>query len=240
MFVAICDDNSKGRAKLKKLLEAYQKKSRQNFQIDEYDSGLKLCEDKEKLGNYRIIFININMMQLDGLKAAMTIKEIKPEIRIVLVTDCMNDTLDGYRVKATRFLLRDELEHALEACMEDIIKEIRRESHLVQFPFVEGNTALRAEEIIYVETNKHKNTFYTTKETFNIYRKLNDIEKELSGLGFVRIHQSFLVNMRYVEKISSYVMRLSTGQELSVPKSRYQEVKRKYTLYTEGNGRTVP
>ena len=54
---------------------------------------------------------------------------------------------------------------------------------------------------------------------------------EAAGKGFVRIHQSFLINMRYIGKLSSYVMVLTTGKEISVPKSRYPEVKRQYTLF---------
>ena len=55
----------------------------------------------------------------------------------------------------------------------------------------------------------------------------DEIEEELSCFGFARVHQSFLVNMRYIEKLSSYVLWLINGKEISVPKSRYQEVKRK-------------
>ena len=50
-------------------------------------------------------------------------------------------------------------------------------------------------------------------------------------MGFVRIHLSFLVNMRYIAKISSYVLILTTGKEISVPKSRYAQVKRQYMLF---------
>ena len=60
---------------------------------------------------------------------------------------------------------------------------------------------------------------------------MDEIEAELAEFEFVRVHQSFLVNMRYIEKISSYVLRLITGKEISVPKSRYQEVKRAFALY---------
>ena len=60
---------------------------------------------------------------------------------------------------------------------------------------------------------------------------LDELELELSQYGFVRAHQSFLVNMRYIDKISSYVLRLITGKEISVPKARYQEVKRSFALY---------
>ena len=119
------------------------------------------------------------------------------------------------------------------------MKENKREKQTVRFQFVEGEAILKVDDIIYIETNKHKNLFYTKDKTYSIYRKLNEIEEELAGLDFVRIHQSFLVNMRYVDKISSYIMRLTTGEELSVPKSRYQYVKQTFSLYKEKSGESV-
>lgn len=122
---------------------------------------------------------------------------------------------------------RDDLEQTLPECVDDILREER----VVEFGFVEGNVRLRVDDIIYIETSKHKNVFYTAGETYSIYKKMDELEAELAGMGFVRIHQSFLINMRYIGKHSSYVMVLTTGKEISVPKSRYPEVKRQYTLF---------
>ena len=108
-----------------------------------------------------------------------------------------------------------------------------RPGEMIEYVFVEGKVSLNTEDIIYIETSKHKNTFYTKEETYSIYKKLSEIEVELKDFGFVRIHQSFLVNMQYVEKISSYIMTLTTGQELSVPKARYPQVKKEYQQYLE-------
>ena len=115
--------------------------------------------------------------------------------------------------------------------MDDILQEISREEQMVEFDFVEGNVRLRTDDIIYIETSRHKNVFYTRSQSFSIYRKMDELEEKLSGMGFVRIHQSFLINMRYIGKLGSYVMVLTTGKEISVPKSRYPEVKRQYTLF---------
>ncbi|MDE5748033.1 MAG: LytTR family transcriptional regulator, partial [Acetatifactor sp.] len=84
---------------------------------------------------------------------------------------------------------------------------------------------------LYIETSRHKNIFHTASRTYSIYRKMDELETAMEGLDFVRCHQSFLVNMRYIRKISSYVMTLTTGQELSVPKARYREVKQRYGEY---------
>ncbi len=144
---------------------------------------------------------------------------------------CLCELCAGWVVKVSRFLLKDDLEQTLQECVDDILREIRQEEQVVEFGFVEGNVRLKVDNIIYIETSKHKNVFYTAGETYSIYKKMDELEAELVGMGFVRIHQSFLINMRYIGKLSSYVMVLTTGKEISVPKSRYPEVKRQYTLF---------
>lgn len=109
-----------------------------------------------------------------------------------------------------------------------------REELIKEFSFVEGTIRLKINDIIYIETARHKNIFYTQEESYSIYKKLDEIEDELQGFGFVRIHKSFLINMRYIKKISSYIMTLTTGKEISVPKARYAEVKKQYGLFQGG------
>lgn len=104
-----------------------------------------------------------------------------------------------------------------------------------RFPFVEGSAVVTAQSLIYVETDRHRNLFHTTEKTYSIYRKLDEIERELEGLHFVRIHRSFLVNMRYIRRISSYVCYLKTGEQISVPKPRYPQVKKQYEQFLDRN-----
>lgn len=114
-------------------------------------------------------------------------------------------------------------------------KNMEQHDLTIEFSFVEGRQSLRIEDIIYIETFRHKNLFISEAQTYSIYKKLDEIQQQLSELGFVRAHRSFLINMRYIEKISSYVMTLTTGKEISVPKARYQEVKRIFSAYKEAN-----
>ena len=95
----------------------------------------------------------------------------------MLVTACVNYALDGYKVKASRFLLKDDLEQTQQECMDDILREIRQEERVVEFGFVEGNVRLKVDDIIYIETSKHKNVFYTKEQTFSIFAVSRDAEK---------------------------------------------------------------
>lgn len=130
----------------------------------------------------------------------------------------MSNKIDDGRLKDREYL-------------RQLLEVYEKRDFIVEYPFVEGRRKLRTEDIIYIETARHKNIFHTKEETFSLYRKLNEIEEDLKEMGFLRIHQSYLVNMRYIEKISSYILRLDNGKEISVPKSRYRNVKQRYAEY---------
>lgn len=108
----------------------------------------------------------------------------------------------------------------------------KSEKLLCAYHFVEGDETLRAEEVLYIETKGHKNFFHLTDGRLrSIYRKLDELEEDFSGMDFLRCHQSYLVNMHYIEKISSYVLTLKNSEQLSVPKARYKEVKKVFLAY---------
>ena len=52
---------------------------------------------------------------------------------------------------------------------------IRDSRRILEFRFVEGTIKLYADDIIYIETELHKNVFYTEKGTFQIYKKLDEL-----------------------------------------------------------------
>ena len=109
MNIIICDDRIDDRKNVSDLLSDYGEKKNYEFTITEYDSGEQLCEDQSALEACQLLFLDINMQGMDGLKTAMRIKEKYPKLPVVQVTAYMNYALDGYKVKASRFLLKDNL-----------------------------------------------------------------------------------------------------------------------------------
>ena len=57
---------------------------------------------------------------------------------------------------------------------------------------------------------------------------MDDVEPELRQYGFFRVHQSFLVNMRFVKSVERYVARLKNGTEVSISKKYYKDTEMEY------------
>ena len=71
MNIIICDDRIDDRKNLSDLLSDYGEKKNYEFTITEYDSGEQLCEEQSALEACQLLFLDINMQGMDGLKTAM-------------------------------------------------------------------------------------------------------------------------------------------------------------------------
>ena len=79
MNIIICDDRIDDRKNVSDLLSDYGEKKNYEFTITEYDSGEQLCEEQSALEACQLLFLDINMQGMDGLKTAMRIKEKYPK-----------------------------------------------------------------------------------------------------------------------------------------------------------------
>lgn len=232
LLIAVCDDEKYYRDKLRTLLEVYLTGRCLEFTIDTFSSGEEFLSRSENAVKYQIIFMDISMNDLDGIKTAMQIRSFHSDTHLVFVTAYINYVLEGYKVNAVRYILKDMLEDSLSECMDAILEKMRLRR--ISFDFIEGERALYTDNLLYVESQKHKLFFYYLESKPVIYRmydKLDLVEQRLNEYGFLRIHKSYLVNMRHIQKINHYMAGLDTGMELPIPRLRYQQVKEAYVEY---------
>lgn len=231
--IAICDDEKHFRLREKELIEKYMEEREYSFQIDLYVSGEELLSAPDSVLKYDVIFLDISMEELDGLKTAEAIRELSVDVCIVFVTAYITYVLEGYKVDAVRYLLKedDSLESAIAECLNAIIKRIDYKKTMYELDFQNGKKKLPADSIVYVESRLHKVIFHVPEaeptEYFR-YDRLDAVEKELQKYGFCRVHQSFLVNMKYAKNVTRYILLLENGEEISISKKYYKSVETEY------------
>ena len=147
----------------------------------------------------------------------------------------------SYRVNAVRYILKNtvNMPQMIFECMDTIISKLNYVVKKKIFRFNEGMKNVSLERLLYIESRLHKLMFYIMEDELNMYTlydTLNDIEKELAGNDFIRIHQSYLVNMKHIVKMSRnkngrHDAVLSNGIKLGIPKARYKKVDETFIAY---------
>lgn len=231
--IAICDDENLFTVELKELISGYMMEKGLDFEIDTYNSGEALVELGVEVVQYTVLFLDINMDKVDGIKTAEMIRKISREVFIVFVTAYVDYSLEGYRLDVVRYLLKGNanFQSKVNECMDAIIDKMNYSVIKREFDFKEGRKEISLERLLYIESKLHILEFHVMKDTETVYTMngiLNVLDDTLSENGFIRIHQSYLVNAKHIKNVVRYKVILTNGVELSIPKARYTEVKKKF------------
>lgn len=238
--IAICDDEQEYLFLEKNIIVQYMTNHGYEYIIDTFVSGTDFLCNKRKIEEYDIVFLDINMSELDGIETAKRIRQYSYRISIVFVTAFLSYALEGYKVNAIRYLLKDgnSLKDSLAECLDTIFMQKNFNRIRQSFEFIEGTQTVDLNEIVYIESSLHKLTFHFRKglnPKMSMYEKLDNIDEHICKFGFCRIHKSYLVNLKYVESIERYVVTLTEGvsevKTLSVSQSKYSNAKEEYILY---------
>ena len=109
--IAICDDEPHFREQMKEMLMQYMQDSGVYYEIDNFQSGKELLELGIELNQYKIIFLDINMDEMDGIQTAKKIREQNTELFLVFVTAFVNYSLERLNLKKlTKKINRKDLQ----------------------------------------------------------------------------------------------------------------------------------
>lgn len=231
--IAICDDENLFTEELKELISGYMMEKDLIFEIDTYNSGEALVELGVGVVRYTIVFLDINMERIDGIKTAEMIRKVSREVFIVFVTAYVDYSLEGYRLDVVRYLLKGNanFQSNVNECMDAIIDKMNYSVIKRKFDFKEGRKEIMLDRLLYIESNLHRLEFHVMEDdekVYTMYEILNVMDDMLSENGFIRTHQSYLVNVKCIENVVRYKVILTNGVELPIPKVRYTEVKKKF------------
>lgn len=238
--IAVCDDEIVSTKKLEKIITTYCTKRQIPFQIDIFHSGKKLLSDNIKLLEYQIVFLAIKMNEINGLEVAGKLRKINKEIFIIFVTAFIHYSLEGYKVDAIRYLLKTDkkLELSVFESLNAVFEKMNYRPCIKKFCFQEGNKNIALQKIVYIESILHKIIFHILDKEitcYTMYETLNNISEVFTN-DFVRIHQSYLVNLKFVKNIIGKNLLLFNDVTLPISRSRMKEVYKKVAIYQKERG----
>ena len=147
----------------------------------------------------------------------------------------MDYSLEGYRLDVVRYLLKSNanFQSKVNECMDAILDKKNYSVTKKEFDFKEGRKEISLDRLLYIESNLHILEFHVMEDdmkVYTMYETLNILETRLSENDFIRIHQSYLVNAKHIKNVVRCKVILTNGVELSIPKARYTEVKKKFIV----------
>lgn len=227
MLIATCDDEPQYCDQVESFVKRLGEDLKIEFQCHKYTSGAELL--KNNFQQYKIIFLDIDMKNENGINIAEKIRQSNLNIEIIFLTALIQYAVDGYKVRAYRFLVKPiEYDDFVFQVKELFLRlHYLEKSHLVLIKEGQDYT-VKIEDILYVEVLNHDLTYHCRRYDITAPGTMGKVEKQLKEHRFIRIHNSFIANMRFIESVQSHKLILKDGTELPLARSKKDMFRRAY------------
>lgn len=217
--IGICDDSADARVALRAALErALDRRRSGEASFFEFSSGEGLLRWLEKhAGELDLVFLDIEMGDLDGMETARRLRAADEGLQLVFVTGYTDYVFDGYAVGALGYLMKPPKPEQLDGVLDRAAEARLREGDAA-FICRSGETLYRIPKktILYFSSDRRQVTCVAAARTYTFYGKLDDVERAV-GEDFVRVHQRYLVRTAAVDRMEG--SQVFIGEE-AIPVSR--------------------
>ncbi|UOR04725.1 LytTR family DNA-binding domain-containing protein [Hymenobacter aerilatus] len=179
-----------------------------------------------------ILFLDVQMPQLNGLE----LLRVLPDPPLVILTTAHEDfAVDAFNLQVTDYLVKP-FDYARFS--RAVQRAQQQAGTLAQAPttqasalpdsdlFVKVNNKMvriNFDDVLYVEALSDYVIIVTDKQKHIVYTTLKAFVERLPFDHFVRVHRSYILNLRRVEAIENNMALMPGGQEVPISKS-YQDI----------------
>ena len=199
--IAICDDDLGFTGNLETMVLEESRSMRIRVDTDVFSDGKTLLKSIQSGERYGLIFIDIEMEQVDGISAARKIRETDRSVLFIYISGYDKYLKELFEVEPFRFLSKPLDKDKFRRYFREACHRIGETEVFYQFTFNREIRKVPLKDVVYFESrNRVVHIFFWDGNTAYFYGKLSDVEREVaeSRRYFLRIHQSFLVNYDYI------------------------------------------
>ena len=198
MQIAICDDE----VSMVQILEEKIKKLLPDAVIDKYLSGDELIASGSKPD---ILFLDIQMLGMDGMETAKMLRQDNEDMILIFVTAAEEYVFQAFDVGAFHYLVKPFSDEKLKEVVTKAVHNIKRSSRLekdekyIMVQAAGSHIKIFLRDIVYAEVYNRKVIIHTRSTDIEYYGKLQELS-DMAGTDFFRTHRAYLVHFKYVEK----------------------------------------
>lgn len=224
--IAICDDEKEIGSQLENMLIKLLDEKVIKYEIDVFTSGKILCEEMART-EYDLIFLDIELPVMNGVQIGTHIREVEKNdvVQIAYISSKQSYAMELFDVRPINFLVKPLDESKVEKVISAYVKINGGKRDL--FRYKKGFSIHRIEicKIKYFVREGRKVIMHTLDGEVEFYESMEKIYEIVKSYRFLFIHKSYMINSRYIKKLSYDKVLMTDDDELPISQARRKEVR---------------
>jgi Response regulator of the LytR/AlgR family len=234
LSIAVCDDEVMECCNIAEKVKEILTELKISSMIRQFYSGQELMQSPD---HFDIIFLDIIMRDMDGMRTAQMIREKAFDKILIFISSSRKFALEAYDVEAFWYLLKPIDEKKLKRVLQKAIFKMQQSSQEFMIVSKERQKQkLFLDNICYFEIKGRQIDVHEINGIFTYYEKISVLENNLQGKGFFRCHKSYLINLKHVDVYNRQEVTLDNGEKIVIAKRRYDAFCQEILAYMRKNG----
>ena len=232
--IAFCDDDMEVLHQMNELLDRYRVERNEDITYVAFQSPFELLTEIEKGIRPDILFLDVVMPGQNGMDVAKEIRQYDTNVKIIFLTSSPEFAVESYTVGAYFYQLKPIWEESFFRLMDAVLAECeKKKKNSLILRSKDGITRIDLQQLEYCEVLGRKLLFHLENgAVLESAGSLDDLAGQLMQYSnFFRPHRSFLVNMEYIQNISSRSIKMVNDAEIPIPHGKCSEIKNTYMEY---------
>jgi DNA-binding LytR/AlgR family response regulator len=229
--IAICDDSLDDMNRIAGKLAALSPFEGQ-FSVHTYSGGKELLAAPER--PFDLIFLDIQMPQIDGYETARKIRETDQNTVLVFLTGIVIPSADAFKVTPFRYLLKQLPENQFETELMEIFTEVNRKRQYITVKSGPDLMRINVDSILYLTIANRSVDIVTDNGTWNVRQKIGEMYPLVAPHGFGYCHKSYLVNFNRILTISGNTVVMESGAILPISQPKAKQFRQEFVRFAGG------
>jgi DNA-binding LytR/AlgR family response regulator len=180
-----------------------------------------------------VIFLDIHLPKLSGIEF---LKSIQNPPQVIFTTAFGDYALESYDLNVVDYLLKPfSYQRFLKAISKLVLKNdsgnaTKKSSGQKDLFLKSGHDYVRLNigEIQYINSDSDYTDIYVEDKKHISSESLKYWEDKLGPLNFIRVHKSFIVNLKKIERLTANKIYMASGDQIPIGRTYKKNLTKKY------------
>jgi len=226
--ILMCDDEPSAIMEYENRINTLGKKHGLDLSIKSFQNADQLffyMEDEKAVID--IVFLDIQMPGIDGIEAAVRLRQKGYSGEIIFLTKQADKAIKGYDVKAYHFIVKSpESDPNFERIFLEAVNHVQNKTaEYITFQGIGESRNIAIRDISYFSVDRRIITVHYGRESFEFYSSMEKVENVMLEYGFLRAQRSYLVNIDYISDFNAESITMKDGTIITLSRKNSKQIR---------------